>query len=196
MTQSSKPRSADGRENRTKFEQRCEALAGLRAVALVRASRGFVVMCGYLTMAMVTAGCSGTRASFRPTDPSFVPSPLQGASLRVYFFKEEVPNVPMRSVGIVEVSVPGGDREERRITDAAAAKGKELGCWALIRHSVYSEMQKHASAWFGRHSGVMLVHGSGGGGGGGSGSYGHYEPERERKESFDCVVRRDGAASM
>lgn len=151
-------------------------------------------------MTMATAGCSGIQTSFQPTDPSFVARPRQDASPRVYFFAEDVPKVPVHSVGIVEVSIPGGHRDETRaLMDGAAAQGKELGCWALIRHSVYLQMQKHSSAWSGRRSGVMLVHGSRGGGGGGSGSYGYAEPQAERPrriESFDCVIRRDGAASM
>jgi len=153
-----------------------------------------------LLAAMVTitvGGCSGVRTSFHPTDPSFVASPLQGASPRVYFFAEDVPKVSMRSVGIVEVSVPEGQREEIRLAEAAAAEGKELGCWALVRHSVFLTIQGQPNAWLSWRSGVLLVHGSGGMGGGSSYS-GHFEPQPERSrrtESFDCVLRGGGTAS-
>lgn len=150
----------------------------------------------FFALTITTAGCSGVQISFRRTDPSFVASPLEGAvTPRVYFFAEDVPKVPLRSVGIVEVSVPGGHRDEMKaFTDGAVAKGKELGCWALVRHTVYERIQKQARAWSERHYGVRLVHGSGSSGGGGGSSYGHAEPHGElprRTESFDCVVRRE-----
>ena len=140
-------------------------------------------------------GCTGMNSSFHQTDPSFQPAPVfaGGGSPAVYLNEKEVPRVPIRSVGIITVAAwPGISAEELR--QKAAAKGKELGCWAVIEHSAFLMLQVHPSAWMGESEAkVILVHDGGHGGGGGSGSGGgggHGGGSGSRGDRrFDCVVR-------
>ncbi len=135
-------------------------------------------------VAVVVAACSsGIRSSFLATDPSFTPSP--GATPMVYLDPSEVPRIPLRSVGIIEVTVPGSSGVSGAV-EAAAAKGREIGCAMLVEHSVFDEVVSRARG--GGH-GATFVFAHGGG------------PEPAHHESssddgtltaeFDCVVRAD-----
>lgn len=75
-------------------------------------------------------GCAHSgHIAFQSTDSSFRPRPRSSAP-DVYRRRDSVPQVALRSVGIIEVS--GSEASAR-----AAAKGQELGCWALIEHSIF-----------------------------------------------------------
>lgn len=71
--------------------------------------------------------------TFQSTDSSFHPRSRASAP-DVYRRRDSVPHVALRSVGIIEVS--GSEASAR-----AAAKGQELGCWALIEHSIYDDVE-------------------------------------------------------
>ena len=128
-------------------------------------------------LALFAVGCaSGVRASFRPTDASFTPRPA--AKPLVYIRSADVPRGPMRSVGIIEVSVPKGRGIEGAI-EAAATKGQEIGCGLLVEHSVFGELE--ARAFLDHGAAVTLVHG-------GPPHVQNPSPRSLTKE-FDCVVR-------
>ncbi len=100
---------------------------------------------------LALAACGGAAGpAFRATDASF--TPRRGPTPRVYLLRGDVPDVGVRSVGIIEVK----GRRERAIA-SAAAKGAELGCWALIEHHVFVTMPR-AHLRFGAR--VYLAHGS------------------------------------
>lgn len=141
-------------------------------------------------------GCAGMNSSFHQTDPSFQPTPVSagGDSPAVYLNEKDVPKVAIRSVGIITiVAWPGISTEELR--QKAAAKGKELGCWAVVEHSAFVMLHLHTSALDKPGATVILVHdggGHGGGGGGGSGGGGSGGGSGSRSDRrFDCVVRDD-----
>lgn len=136
-------------------------------------------------------GCAGIHVSFHQTDPSFqpVPVPPSGDLPIVYMNEKDVPPVAIRSVGIISVDdVVGMSLSE--IGKKAAAKGGELGCWAVVEHSAFLMLQRQGLSWLSAPSGsVILVHGEGGGGASGSGGHTGWSEPRTRK--FDCVVRDD-----
>ena len=147
----------------------------------------------FLPLLLLTGlfGCTGMNSSFHQTDPSFQPTPVSagGDSPAVYLNEKEVPRVAIRSVGIITVVAwPGISNEELR--QKAAAKGKELGCWAVVEHSAFLMLRLDTSAWMGESEAtVILVHEGGGGGGGGGGHGGGSGSRSDRR--FDCVVRDD-----
>lgn len=104
-------------------------------------------------------GCSGgIRVVFHPTDRTFIGRP--GPRPRVYLPMnlDELPKTGMRSVGLIEVTVPESSGIERAI-DAATEKGRELGCWILIEHSAFATVQTRASLDHGAV--IILAHGPG-----------------------------------
>lgn len=144
-------------------------------------------LCSSAFLLVGLLGCSGMSASFHQTDDTFLPVPIAIGSPAVYFFPKEVPAAPMRSVGIITVVAPAatGSRELARLV---AAKGKEVGCWALVEHSVFLLMQSRSTLWdVGPTAKIVLVHGGGGGAGGGH----PYESagESEKKSTFDCLIK-------
>lgn len=101
----------------------------------------------------------------------------------------DVPKVPMRSVGLITVTVPESSGIKSAI-DVAVAKGRELGCWILIEHSAFEALQSQAGLIGGAH--IFLAHGGGDGGGGHgqqSASSGTLSAE------FDCVLQRGEPAA-
>ncbi len=133
-----------------------------------------------LFAAAAMVGCSAsTRSVFRPTDPTFTPRP--GPTPPVYLQQNigDVPKEPMRSVGLIEVTVPGSSGIKRAI-EVATAKGRELGCWILIEHSAFATVQSSASLDHGAT--IVLAHGSGPHIGG------PVAPEGKVTARFDCVV--------
>ena len=108
--------------------------------------------------ALSLASChGGARATFHLSDPRFRPTP--GATPRVYLPADlaGVPRVPMRSVGLIEVTVPerGGIAAA---AEAAAAKGRELGCWIVVEHGAFARLPARASLAHGAR--VLLAHGT------------------------------------
>jgi len=133
--------------------------------------------------------CSGgsIRAAFHATDPSFrgAPGPAPKAFLESEI--EAVPKVRMRSVGLIEVTVPASSGIRRAI-EVAVDKGREVGCWILIEHAAFATVQSRASLSFGAR--VFLAHGGGGhdpapSSGGAQASDGTLTAE------FDCVMQAD-----
>lgn len=87
-----------------------------------------------LTLAL---GCAGSASiAFHATDPSFVPSPSDSPP-PVYVDREALPATAFRSVGIIDVKGPDGAAK-------AAAKGKELGCAAVIDHRLFEQLHHQA----------------------------------------------------
>lgn len=60
----------------------------------------------------------------------------------------------MHSVGIIEVA----DARGSRASEIAAAKGRELGCWAVVEHDIYIAAAKAALNEFGAR--IILAHGT------------------------------------
>jgi hypothetical protein len=138
--------------------------------------------------ALALAGCSASvRVAFHPTDISFTPTP-RDSEPNVYLARNEVPQVTLRSVGIIEITAPLSEASK-----AAAAKGKELGCWALIEHSVFDRMQsgsqmpRETRSSRPAEANVLVAHGG----------IDHVrgDPTRRAKHSlvtqFDCVMNED-----
>jgi hypothetical protein len=132
---------------------------------------------------LVTAACvTSKRVAFHPSDPAFTPAP--GPSPAAYTSEniDQVPNVPMRSVGIIEVSVRS-DQLERAI-ELAVAKGRELGCWAVIEHDAFA--RRASQVWLDSDVAIIRVHGMP--------PHADHKGPRTRILNFDCVVQ--GAALM
>jgi hypothetical protein len=108
--------------------------------------------------------------TFRPTDPSFAARP--GDTPRVVVDREQLPHRPLHSVGIIEVSAGTA----ARAGELAAAKGRDLGCWVIVEHSVFVE----ASSALAFGARTMLAHGSAP----------HASEARPRRTvvRFDCVL--------
>ncbi len=127
-----------------------------------------------------SSGCAGSvRATFHPIDETFRPSP--GPAPRVYVEGNiaDVPKVGLRSVGLIEVTVPQSSGIDRAIA-VAIDKGRELGCWILIEHSAFATVSSSAELDHGAR--MILAHGAGptpqGGG-----------PKRKLVTEFDCVIQ-------
>ncbi len=136
-----------------------------------------------LLLAAVASGgvaCGGDRArvAFHPTDTSFRAAP--GPAPRVYLAADvgEVPPVKLRSVGLIEVAVPVSKGMSRAV-ELAVERGRQLGCWILVEHSIFATVQSRAVVGFGGT--IYLTHGGA-----------HFTktagPSLTRTE-FDCVVR-------
>lgn len=147
-----------------------------------------VSLCGVLG-SLVLAGCSASvRVAFRATDASFRPS-ARASKPNVYLQRDEVPQVALRSVGIIEVTAAASEGAE--VTIKAAAKGKELGCWALVDHSVFEGMRgspmqrgRQSSGFDGTNA--LLAH-AGLAHGGAKMS----KPVRPLVTQFDCVLKEE-----
>lgn len=144
-----------------------------------------VMMRSIVFAALVACSGSSVRAVFHPSDPSFRATP--GTLPRAYLENEldAVPRVPMRSVGLIEVTVPASSGMHR-VVEAAAEKGRELGCWILVERSAFATLQSSAALSFGARA--YLAHGGGGGHGpvpptGAQASDGSITAE------FDCVMQ-------
>lgn len=130
-------------------------------------------------------GCSASsRSSFQPTDPTF--KPKAGPAPRVYLEANiaDVPNVPMRTVGVISVTVPESSGIKSAI-DVAVAKGQELGCWILVEHSAFEALPSHSQLTGGAR--IFLAHGGGGG------DTGHAQENTSGGSvtaEFDCVLQR------
>ncbi|MBA3395055.1 MAG: hypothetical protein H0T89_20580 [Deltaproteobacteria bacterium] len=134
---------------------------------------------------VVTAASScapNVRSVFRATDSTFSPNP--GPTPRVYVESnlEEAPRSKMRSVGIIEITVPRSKGMEYAIK-AAATKGGELGCWAVIEHGAFAKLQSQASLEFG--ASVELAHGAHGG----APALHPSSPAKKLSAEFDCVMQ-------
>ncbi|MEJ7598378.1 MAG: hypothetical protein WKG01_10745 [Kofleriaceae bacterium] len=137
---------------------------------------------------VASIACSGgTRSVFRPSDPAFTPRVGENPVVYLHHNIEDVPKQRMRSVGLIEVTVPNGAGIDRAV-DAAAKKGSELGCWILIEHSVFAALESRASLDHGAT--VILAHGPGL-------HIGRQpSPTRERSAQFDCVVQVNTSAEV
>jgi hypothetical protein len=107
---------------------------------------------------LLTAGCArGVRTSFHPTDPSFTPRATSRP--RVYLHAADVPREALRSVGIIEVTVPDRSWHQRAV-DAAAVKGQAIGCVMLVEHDAFAALGRRATLAHGAV--VILAHGTAG----------------------------------
>lgn len=134
-----------------------------------------------LLLAMSVFGCaSGSRATFRATDPTFRHQP--GPAPRAYLEADidEIPRVPMRSVGIIEVVARTS--AVARAVDAAVEKGQQLGCWILVEHSAFDNVQSRGALSFGGR--IYLTHGPAPHIGG--------APKSRVTLELDCVVKGSG----
>lgn len=105
---------------------------------------------------VVASGCKPhVESAFRPTDLTF--TPRRGHTPRVYLYSAEVPTVRMRTVGIVAVSVPARHGVEG-VIHAAATKGREIGCWALVEESLFAQLASRAAAGDQTGAAPILVH--------------------------------------
>lgn len=127
----------------------------------------------------MTAACSASpRAAFRPSDPTFVPTVGDKPPVYTHANVARLRDVPIHSVGIIEVSIRGGDAEQRA-AEVAANKGQQLGCWAVVEHDAFVGLRAGliggATIHF-AHGGLPDTHVK--------------APDRVFK--FDCVVRGAG----
>lgn len=139
------------------------------------------------------ASCGGSvRAVFHPTDATFRPAP--GARPQVYaaINAADVPRVPSRSVGTIEVTVPSSSGIQRAL-EVAADKGRELGCWIVVEEAAFAAARSRASLDHGAQA--QLAHGGGGG---------HDEPARHgaspasdgsQTMAFHCVIQTAGTTA-
>ena len=98
-----------------------------------------LIACGCVAASLLAIGCSvGTHSAFHQTQPRFSPRP--GRAPRVYLHLAEVPDLPLRSVGVIWVSVPAG-HGIKGVAEAAAARGRTVGCWALVERSIFSRLR-------------------------------------------------------
>lgn len=112
------------------MSDRCLHRWALLSLVLIAAAVGFA--CG-----------PGVETAFRRTDASF--TPRMGRTPEVYLYSIEMPAARMRSVGVVAVSVPARSGIEG-VVRAAAAKGREIGCWALVEQALFARMSARAGA--------------------------------------------------
>lgn len=132
-----------------------------------------------------TIGCGvSTRSVFHPTDRSFRPAP--GSKPAVYLSIDDVPKLGMRSVGLIEVTVPESSGIKGAI-DVASKKGSELGCWILIEESIFATVQMRASLDHGVT--LQLAHGGGGTDPGGQGHGASGASGGKLTAEFHCVVQ-------
>lgn len=158
------------------------------------ANRALLSVAGSAALAaLVAVGCSaGVRSAFRPTDPTFTPRP--GPVPRVYLYAADVPPVRLRSVGLIEVTVPAKSGISDAM-EAAAAKGQEVGCWALIEHTAFAHMKAHGSLGGHVRVGIILVHGSGPSSQEQSRGKEAAPDEPDETTRFDCVIQSQPAVT-
>ncbi len=99
----------------------------------------------------------------------------------------------MRSVGIVMVSVPARNGLEG-VIHAAAAKGREIGCWALVEESLFAQLASRAAAGNEAGAAPVLVHQRRW-----VGQRVGIPPPRDRSvvaAEFECVFRHDGPTQV
>lgn len=142
-----------------------------------------------LTIIGALLACSGAsvQTAFHPSDPSFRGAP--GPAPRAYLENEldGVPKVRMRSVGLIEVTVPASSGIHRAV-EAAVVKGRELGCWILVEHSAFATLQSGASLPFGAR--IYLAHG-GGGHSPSAPAAGAQASDGTVTAEFDCVLQAE-----
>lgn len=86
----------------------------------------------------------------------------------------------MRSVGFIQVTVPGDSGISRAI-EVATAKGRDLGCWILIEHGAFATVQSSAPLDHG--ASIILAHGPG------LHIRGPVGPKGKLTAKFDCVMQ-------
>lgn len=96
---------------------------------------------------------------------------------------DEVPKSGIRSVGLIEVTVPESSGMQRAL-DVAAKKGQELGCWILVEHSAFATIESGAATRFG--AAVILAHG--GGHNAGASSHSGESSGGTLSAEFDCIL--------
>lgn len=88
----------------------------------------------------------------------------------------------MRSVGLVEVTVPESSGI-KGASDAAVRKGQEVGCQLLIEHAAFEELGgRTGQVILADHTSVILVHGAAPH----VGAAPH--PRASLTAQFDCVI--------
>jgi hypothetical protein len=90
--------------------------------------------------AAVVAGCASQPARFDLKDPKYTPSPGDAPRVFLRSTSEALPDVPMRSVGIITVPTTS----DARAMQMAADRGRELGCWIVVEHQRFSRRQADA----------------------------------------------------
>jgi hypothetical protein len=131
-------------------------------------------MCrSFATIVLLAACATSTRASLRASDPTFVPAPGLTPAVYTSARAAEIPADARRSVGLVEVHAD----TEAQAAELASAKGREIGCWMLIEHTVF----EHRGAELADGGRIYLAHG------------GPQLPPRVKppktQYQFDCIVR-------
>lgn len=91
----------------------------------------------------------------------------------------------MRSVGLIEVTMPKSTGIDRAV-EAAAKKGSELGCWIVVEHSAFASLESRASVAHGAT--VILAHGVP--------HVGRTASPKQRIAQFDCVVQLNSSAGV
>lgn len=141
---------------------------------------------GTLLAAAASIACSGSpRSVFRSSDPAFTP---RVGERPVVYLQDNIVDVPkqrMRSVGLIEVTMPNGTGIDRAV-EAAAKKGSELGCWIVVEHTAFASLESRASLAYGAT--VILAHGAP--------HVGRTASLKQRIAQFDCVVQLNGSAGM
>jgi hypothetical protein len=92
-------------------------------------------------LAALVTGCASQSAHFDLKDPKYAPSPGDAPRVFLRSTSEALPEVPMRSVGIITVP----RTSDERAAQMAADRGRELGCWLVVEHERFSRRQAHAS---------------------------------------------------
>ena len=115
---------------------------------------------GGLALSALLLGCQwGVRTDFHRTDPG--PWPVTGSAPPVYLYAADVPNLDWRSVGLIDSTVPAKCGIHGAM-NAAAAKGREVGCHALVEHGAFVRVKSRRGKQFGAlNAAVTLVQASG-----------------------------------
>ena len=114
-----------------------------------------LIVSGSVAACLLVIGCSvGTHSEFRQTQARFSPRP--GRSPRVYLYLAEVPDLPLRSVGVIWVSVPAR-HGIKGVAEAAADRGRRVGCWALVERSIFSRLRSRQAGARGIRGMAILV---------------------------------------
>jgi hypothetical protein len=84
-----------------------------------------------LLLGLAGSGC--IRTDFVQSSPSFV---VHEVAQRPVVYFDHLPEQPYTSVGVIDVIAPGSSRLED-VFDAAANKGKEVGCDLVVDRSIH-----------------------------------------------------------